>query len=120
MTFVNAPGAGCHGWGPRPAHYGREGCTLLRSYKLERPVFGGTTRRSLGIAFRLLEPARVTVVVRRGEAVVKRFRARSFAAGRINRLRFAQKDRPRGDYRVTIRAVSATGRQTRTLTSRKL
>ena len=62
----------------------------------------------------------MTVTVRRGDAVVKRFRARSFAAGRTNRLRFAQKGRPRGDYRVTIRAGGATGRQTRTLTSRKL
>ena len=26
----------------RPPHYGREGCTLINSFKLERPVFGGT------------------------------------------------------------------------------
>ena len=61
-------------WSDRPAHYGREGCTLLRSYKLERPAFGGTMRRSLGISYRLLEQARVTVTVRRGRTVVKRYR----------------------------------------------
>jgi hypothetical protein len=107
-------------WHPRPAHYGREGCTLLRSYKLERPVFGGTTRTSLGIAYRLLEQSRVTVTVRHAGKVVKRYRARTAAPGRTHRLRFAQKRRPRGDYAVTVRAVRGKRSQKRTLTSRKL
>jgi hypothetical protein len=107
-------------WSARPAHYGREGCTLLRSYKLERPVFGGTTRRSLGISYRLLSSARVTVTVRRGKQVVKRYRAATRSAGRTHRLRFAQKRRPRGDYRVTVRATRSGRTVQRTLTSRKL
>jgi len=107
-------------WTARPAHYGREGCTLLRSYKLERPVFGGTNRKSLGIAYRLLERARVTVTVKRGKKVVKRFKAATKAGGRTHRVRFAQKNRPRGDYKVTVRAVRGKRKQSRTLTSRKL
>ena len=60
----------------RPPHYGREGCTLINSFKLERPVFGGTNRKSLGIAYRLLNTAKVTVTVKRGKKVVKRYKAR--------------------------------------------
>jgi hypothetical protein len=107
-------------WHRRPAHYGREGCTLLRSYKLERPVFGGTSRKSLGISYRVLETSRVTVTVRRGRKVVKRYRTAAAGPGRTHRLRFAQKRRPRGDYKVTVRAVRGKRSQRRTLTSRKL
>jgi hypothetical protein len=107
-------------WSNRPAHYGREGCTLLRSYKLERPVFGGTNRRSLGIAYRVLEESRVTVTVKRGSKVVKRYRAATRGPGRAHRLRLSQKGRPRGDYKVTVRATRNGRSQSRTLTSRKL
>ena len=31
----------------RPAHHRRDSCELLRAFKLERPVFGGTTRTPL-------------------------------------------------------------------------
>ena len=107
-------------WSNRPAHYGREGCTLLRSYKLERPVFGGTGRKSLGIAYRLLDTARVSVTVKRGKRVVKRYRTATKAAGRTHRVRFSQKNRPRGDYKVTVRAARGGRTVQRTLTSRKL
>ena len=70
-----------------PPHYGREGCTLINSFKLERPVFGGTNRKSLGIAYRLLNPAKVTVTVKRGEKVVKRYTARTRRGNRTHRLR---------------------------------
>jgi hypothetical protein len=107
-------------WSARPAHYGREGCTLLRSYKLERPVFGGTGRTSLGISYRLLDTSRVTVTVKRGKRVMKRYRTATKAAGRTHRVRFSQKNRPRGDYKVTVRAARGGRSQSRTLTSRKL
>jgi hypothetical protein len=108
-------------WSGRPAHYGREGCTLLRSFKLERPVFGGLDGRSLGIAFRLARSARVTVTVRRGGTLVRRYRTATRRPDRTHRLRLSENGLPRGDYRVRVRAVrGATERQTRTLTSRKL
>ena len=34
-------------------HYRRGDCELLRSFKLERPVFGGRQRTPLRVAFRL-------------------------------------------------------------------
>ena len=104
----------------RPPHYGREGCTLINSFKLERPVFGGTTRTSLGIAYRLPNTAKVTVTVKRGRKVVKRYKAVTRRGDRTHRLRFSQKGRPRGDYKVTLRARRGARTQTRTLTSRKL
>jgi photosystem II stability/assembly factor-like uncharacterized protein len=107
-------------WSSRPAHYGREGCTLLRAYKLERPAFGGTTRKPLGISYRLLETATVTVTVKRGPKVVKRYKAVTASPDTTHRLRFAQTGRPRGDYKVTVTAVKGNRRQARTLTSRKL
>jgi photosystem II stability/assembly factor-like uncharacterized protein len=104
----------------RPPHYGREGCTLINSFKLERPVFGGTNRTSLGIAYRLLNTARVTVTVKRGKKVVKRYRTATRRGDRTHRLRFSQKGRKRGDYKVTVRAKRGSRTQSRTLTSRKL
>ena len=50
-------------WSKRPQFYKAASCGLLSSYKLTRPVFGGTGRRSLGIAYRLSRPGRVTVEV---------------------------------------------------------
>jgi photosystem II stability/assembly factor-like uncharacterized protein len=104
----------------RPPHYGREGCKLVTSFKLQRPVFGGTTRRTLGIAYRLLNTAKVTVTVKRGKKVVKRFRTRTRRGDRTHRLRFAKKGAARGDYKVTLRAKRGKRTLTRTLTSRKL
>ena len=107
-------------WSARPAHYGREGCTLLRSYKLRAP---GVRRHGPEVAGHLLpaaRPARVTVTVRRGKKVVRRYKAATKAPGRTHRLRFAQKKRARGDYKVTVRAQRSGSTVQRTLTSRKL
>ena len=40
-------------------HYRRGDCQLLRSFKLERPVFGGRQRTPLRVAFRLTRAAQV-------------------------------------------------------------
>jgi len=52
-------------WSRRPAYAATEGCGLLRSAKLTRPVFGGRSNREIGAAFRLSRDARVTVRVLR-------------------------------------------------------
>jgi len=106
----------------RPGHFGRDSCRLLEKFKLERPVFGGTTRRSLGIAYRLAQSARVRVTVRYGSRVVKRYATRSRQANRTYRLRLSQRGLRRGDYSVSVRASRGSARQTqtRTLVSRKL
>jgi hypothetical protein len=110
-----------HGrWHARPAYYGRLGCATVRSFKLLRPVFGGSGRRALGISVVLTRPASVAVTVRRGRRVVKRYSRRSVAANRTYRQSLASKGLARGDYRVTIEVRQGSERVVNTLTSRRL
>ena len=104
----------------RPAFYGREGCSTLRFFKLERPVFGGVTHRPLSIAYRLNQPGTVTVKVTRGTRTVLSSPAASRQAGRTYRLRLPAGRLPRGDYRVTVTVARAGTSTTSTLTSRLL
>ena len=102
-----------------PAYFRSKQCALVQTYKLERPVFGGTKRRALGIAFRLGRAARVTVTVTRKGKTVKRFR-RGANAGRTYRLRLPAKGRRRGLYRITLRAQRPGAAATTTLSARRL
>ncbi len=94
-------------------HYRRGDCELLRSYKLERPVFGGRQRTPLRIAYRLTREAQVTITVIRGKRVVARRTANS-AGNRTYRV--ALRPSARGAYRVRI----TVGNVRETLTARKL
>ncbi|HEV2755654.1 MAG TPA: M28 family peptidase [Actinomycetota bacterium] len=101
-------------------HYRRSTCGVLRSFKLSSPAFGGRNKKRLGVAYRLGAEARVSVVVRRGKKVVRRFRARNRSAAVIHRLSIRPRGLRRGVYRVTV-TVAAAGRTTRsTLYSRRL
>ena len=103
----------------RPSFYRRDTCSTLRSYKLERAVFGGTTDRSLGIAFRLAARGKAGVTVLRGSKVVKRFATKTRGTS-TTRLRLSAKGLARGDYRFRLK-VKRGGRTTRaTLTSERL
>jgi hypothetical protein len=106
-----------------PSYSGRDGCGAIRSFKLERPVFGGSTNRALNLSFRVGAQSTASVTVRRGNRVVRTSRARSYAPGRTHRLRFTVKRAtfPRGRYRVTLTVRDAAGRVTRqTLTSQRI
>jgi hypothetical protein len=94
-------------------HYRRGDCELLRSYKLQRPVFGGRQRTPLRVAFRLTREASVTITVTRGKRAVAR-RTVNAAGNRTYRL--ALRPRARGVYRVRL----AVGGVRETLTARKL
>jgi hypothetical protein len=110
-----------HGrWARRPDFYGRLGCSTLRSFKLLRPVFGGTTHRALGISVQLNAPARVQVTVKRGSRVVKRYPAVQQPAGRTLRRTLSSRGLAVGDYRVTIDVRRGRERIVETLTSRRL
>src|SRR5205085_2334171 len=52
----------------------RVGCGLLAGFRLDRPVFGGTTGVALTGSYRLSTRGKVTLTVTRGRRVVKRFR----------------------------------------------
>ena len=83
----------------------RAGCGVIRSASLARPVFGGAGAKPLDTWLRLNAAARVTVTIRHAGHTVHRFRPRDHTAGRTFRLR--ARPRPRGTYRVTIRAKPA-------------
>lgn len=100
----------------RPDHHRRDSCGLLRSFKLERPVFGGTNRVPLRLAYKLSSAARVEVIVRRGGKVVRRFAARRAPAGRTVRLTLPLRGLRTGDHRVTLEAGGITA----TLVSRNI
>jgi hypothetical protein len=105
----------------RPAYYRRASCGALTSFKLERPAFGGRRNRSLGIAFRLGQAARVTVTLRRAGRTVRRLGTARRGARVTHRLRVGSERLGRGDHVVRLTARLASGRVVRArLTSRRL
>ncbi|HEX8205491.1 MAG TPA: hypothetical protein VF587_05475 [Solirubrobacteraceae bacterium] len=108
-------------WRLRPTHYRRTPCALVETFKLFRPVFGGTKRVPLGISFRLNQQADVEIEVRQRGRVVARIPKRSYVAGRAIRLRVsAKRIRRRGDVRVTMRATRPGRTVEQSLRARKL
>jgi acyl-homoserine-lactone acylase len=93
-----------------------DGCGTIRSFALSHPVFGG---RGLRISYRLRRAGRVSVTVRRGRRVVKRFRARTRSDGRARSLKLGG-GVPRGTYRVRIVARSGGRRATARLSAVRL
>jgi hypothetical protein len=98
----------------------RASCDLVPSYKLTRPVFGGTRVRTLGISYRVSKRARVSVSVLRGSRVVKNFGSRTVAANRTQRLTLPARGLPAGDYRIRLTARAGSDSVTSTLVSRRL
>jgi len=83
-------------------------CSALKALRLSSPLYGGARRRPLGIAYRVGQPGRVTVTVRSGGRVVKRFAARQRDPGTY-RLRL----RPRAarvGVTVSVRGSGTTAR----------
>ncbi len=104
----------------RPDYYRRAQCDLLKTYKLERPVFGGRARDRLGISYRVTDKARVEIEVFRGARTVKFFAVRSADPNRTYRLRIGARGLRRGDYRVRITATKGRTKVVSSLVSRLL
>jgi hypothetical protein len=90
-------------------------CGPLRRLKLTGPTFGG--RRSLGVAFRLGERARVEVRVLRGRRVVRRL-AGTRRPRVEHKLRLPARSR-RGTYRVVLTATGPSGTVREIVTARR-
>jgi hypothetical protein len=103
-----------------PTFHRPDSCGLLRLAKLSAPAFGGRTGRALGIAFRVREAARVTVTVRRGGKVVRRYQARTYQPDAVVRLRLPARGTRRGAHVVTLEAQRGQRRATVRLVSRRL
>jgi hypothetical protein len=104
----------------RPDHHLREGCGLLRMFKVERPAFGGFARVPLRASYKLTARANVTITVLRGRRVVRRFVKSDQAAGRIHRVAVSVRRLGRGDYRVRLTASAGEDQASKTLVSRRL
>ncbi len=85
---------------PKPA--------LVSSFKLGRPVFGGSRNAKLVIRYRLSEAARVTLSIYRGNRRVRRI-VRNRSANRTYRLTVSPRRLKRGNYSIRLRAVTASG-----------
>jgi len=97
---------------PRPS--------LLASFKLGRPVFGGRRNAKLAARYRIRRDARVTVSLYRGSRRVKRI-VGNRRANRSYRVLFGGKKLRRGNYTVRITAVAGSGdRQSARLSAKKL
>jgi hypothetical protein len=109
-------------WQPVGGYERRETCGLLRTFKLERPVFGGETNRALNVAFRVDAESTVSAVVRGPDGRVRgRFRQRTFSGGITHRLRqTVKRSMPRGRYTITLTARSAGRSVTSSVTGYRL
>jgi hypothetical protein len=90
-------------------------CGPLRRLKLTGPTFGG--RRSLGVAFRLGERARVSLRILRGRRVVRRITGTRRARVE-HKLRLPARSR-RGTYRIVLTATGPSGTVRETVTARR-
>jgi hypothetical protein len=94
-------------------------CGIVSNARLISPFFGGRSRSPLTLAFRLRETANVRVIVRRGRRVVRRYKSRSFAAGRTHRRRLGIPRGRSGEYTVVLRVSSPGHGSSVSLTGRK-
>jgi hypothetical protein len=98
----------------------RVGCGLLAGFRLDRPVFGGTTGVSLTGSYRLTARGRVTLTISRGRRVVTRFAGVKRAAGRTFRFSLRARGLRRGVYSVRLVAQSGEDQVSTVLTARRL
>ncbi len=106
----------------QPDFYRRATCDLLPSFKLTRPVFGGSGRpANLSVAYRVAETATVAVEIRRGSRIVRRRSPRTVQPNRTTRLRVRSTGLPRGKYVVRLTVRGSNGRTlTSSLVARRL
>ena len=109
-------------WYRRPPHYRKESCSLLTSYKLLRPVFGGRNGKAVAASFRVTRRSRASLTIMRGKRVIRRGRMRVRRADITYRQRLFPKGLPRGDYRFVLRVRPIGGGRTirSVLTSRRI
>ena len=104
----------------QPVFKKRAACVFLRSFQISRPVFGGTTRRTLAVAARMRKAGRVRLTLRRNRKVVRKLATRRLPAGGRIALRVRPRGLPVGVYRVWIDVRSGGKRRAAVLTARRL
>jgi hypothetical protein len=106
----------------RPASHLKDNCGALQSFKLQRPVFGGSGNRALKITYKLPRGVdSVSVVASARGKVLRRFKRESTEAGRFHALELPAGGIKRGtDVKVRITIVRAGSRQSVVLVSRRV
>ena len=85
---------------------------LIRSFKLNRPVFGGKQKRKLVVSYKLNEAGRAIVSLYRGTHRVKRLSTANRQAGKTYRLRISPKKLKQGrTYAVRLFVRSTDGKR---------
>lgn len=93
---------------------------LLQSFKLGRPVFGGTSGRSLVIRFRLRQAAKVTLTLYRANKRLKTLVNGNRAADRSYRIVLRPRGLKPGSYRLRLDATSRDRKQSVVLSAKRL
>ncbi|MEA2430676.1 MAG: hypothetical protein QOI19_1149 [Thermoleophilaceae bacterium] len=113
--------AGGH-FGKRPPSHLKDSCGALKSFKLQRPVFGGVGARPLKISYEL--PRGVDSVKVEASArgrLLRRFKGTGSDAGQVYQLVLPASGIKRGtDVQVRITVVRAGSRQSSVLVSRRI
>ncbi|MEA2468070.1 MAG: hypothetical protein QOJ57_2196, partial [Thermoleophilaceae bacterium] len=106
----------------RPASYLADNCGALRSFKLQRPVFGGARQRGLKISYSLPRGVdRVRLIATAHGKVLRHFKGTGADAGQMYNLLLPARGIARGtDVSVRITIVRAGSRQSAVLVSRRI
>jgi hypothetical protein len=106
----------------RPASYLRDNCGALKSFKLARPVFGGSKHTPLKVTYELPRGVdSVSVVASARGKVLKRFKGTGADSGQMYELSLPAKGIARGtDVQVRLTLVRAGSRQSVVLVSRRI
>jgi hypothetical protein len=106
----------------RPDSYLKDPCGALKSFKLQRPVFGGANHRGLKISYSLprgVDSVKVTASAH--GKTLRTFKGTGADAGRMYQLELPAKGIARGtDVSVRITIVRAGSRQSTVLVSRRI
>jgi hypothetical protein len=106
----------------RPASYLKDPCGALKSFKLQRPVFGGGKNVGLKISYSLPRGVdNVSIVASAKGRVLRRFKNAGAGAKKVYRLTLPAGKIGRGtDVRVRLTVVRAGSRTSTVLVSRRI
>ena len=96
---------------------------LLRSFKLNRPVFGGRRNHKLVVRYRLGEAGRAVVSLYRGKTRIKRLSAANRRANQTYKIRISPKKLRKGatyTVRISVRSADGKRRQSARLSAKRL
>jgi hypothetical protein len=95
-------------------------CGVLAFAKLQRPVFGGAQRYPLRLSYRVGKAAKVRLVIRRGNEVVRTFGTHRRRANRTYRAKLGLRGLPKGLYSATLRVTRGKRTVVTTLAARRI